>query len=319
MQGTGNVLIHSKWVSGNQVFYNKVTGATVFTISSTGTIAAGSTALNDDQALTFGDSSDVAIKWDTTGTDKLTVVPVANNAIIEFGNGTLNADLRVQGAASTVNWDASQNTLIFKNADVQLLDNDKAVFGAGAGIAGDFQLYFDGTRLILLPQTDDLVFRLGTPAATQKSVDLEIYGDAANGADKFTFDAGASALIQSGAAEIRLGRMIYATVTAKTSDYTVTAAESGTIFHTTGASATVSFILPAKAAGLFFSFVNTVDYGMKIVADAVDTLVTFNGAAADDIRFYTGGNKIGASVDVIGTAAKWFVRPNGANTMTVAT
>lgn len=319
MQGTGNTLIHSRFSDGELIFYNATTGATVFTITSTGTTAAGTTALDDDQSLTFGDSADVAIKWTTTGTNRLTVVPAVNNSIIEFGNGTLNADLRVQGASSTVKWDASQNTLIFKNADLQFLDSDKLVFGAGAGIAGDVQMFHDGSFMILDPQTDDTLLSLGQSATPQKSFDVRIYGNAAAGADYFQFDAGTSSLQQVGAAEIRLGRMKYATMTAKTSDYTVTAAETGTIFHTTGAGSSVAFTLPAKAAGLFFTFINTVDKGMKIVAEAADTLVTFNDVAADDVRFYTAGNKIGASVDVIGTATKWFVRPNGANTMTVTT
>ena len=80
-------------------------------------------------------------------------------------------------------------------------------------------------------------------------------------------------------------------VVAKTASYTVTAAESGTLFTTTGATGAVEFTLPSKAAGLHFWFFNTVDQNMTVTADAVDTIVTFNDAAADSVATSTSSEK----------------------------
>ncbi len=52
---------------------------------------------------------------------------------------------------------------------------------------------------------------------------------------------------------------------AKTADYQVTKEDSGTIFHTTGATAAVNFTLPPITDGPFyFSFVNVILYEILI-------------------------------------------------------
>jgi hypothetical protein len=117
-----------------------------------------------------------------------------------------------------------------------------------------------------------------------------------------------------GVVQFRKARII-----AKTADYTVKATESGAIFTTTGASGAVNFTLPAKAAGLIYTFINTVGQNMVITPDAVDTIVTFNDAAADTVTFSTAGNLIGAMVTVVCDGTKWIVINNSANTATVAT
>ena len=110
-------------------------------------------------------------------------------------------------------------------------------------------------------------------------------------------------------------------VVAKTGDYTVTAAESGTIFTTTGATGAVTFTLPSKAAGLHYWFFNTVDQNMTVAPDAVDTMVTFNDAAADSVAVSTSSEKIGGAFHVFCDGTKWCAMnaSGGANTVTVAT
>jgi hypothetical protein len=109
---------------------------------------------------------------------------------------------------------------------------------------------------------------------------------------------------------------------AKTTNYTVTAADAGTLFTTTGASGAVTFTLPTLAAGLGpFYFHNTVGQNMSIAsAGSLDDILTFNDLTADSITFSTAGNLIGASAMVWANQAgtKWYVRTFGSHTVTVA-
>ena len=98
------------------------------------------------------------------------------------------------------------------------------------------------------------------------------------------------------------------TVTAKTSDYTVTAVESGTIFTTEGAGGAVNFTLPSQGAGLHFWFTNAEDQNMTITADTADTMVTFNDVAADSVAFSTSSEKVGGAAFVFSDGTKWMVQ-----------
>lgn len=85
----------------------------------------------------------------------------------------------------------------------------------------------------------------------------------------------------------------------KTSAYTVTAKETGTIFVTTGATAAVTFTLPAISDGPWvFSFISGADVAMTVAAGTADTMVTYNDLAADSIAFSTSSEIIGGMVDV---------------------
>lgn len=108
-------------------------------------------------------------------------------------------------------------------------------------------------------------------------------------------------------------------VVAKTSDYTVTAADNGTLFTNGGASGAVVFTLPTIAKGLRYRFFVEADQNVTVTAGTADTLVVFNDAAADSIAFSTSSEKIGGSVEVVANAAatKWLVMVNlGAETQT---
>ena len=98
-------------------------------------------------------------------------------------------------------------------------------------------------------------------------------------------------------------------VIAKTANYTVTAADNGTIFTNQGAAGAVNFTLPTIARGLKFRFFVEADQNLTITAAAADTLVVFNDAAADSIAFSTASEKIGGCFEVIANAdaTKWLV------------
>jgi hypothetical protein len=110
---------------------------------------------------------------------------------------------------------------------------------------------------------------------------------------------------------------------AKTADYTCTAKDSGTIFHTTGATAAVNFTLPQITEGPFyFLFVCGADVGMTVTAATADTAVTFNDLTADSVAFSTSGEMIGSVIEVICDGTTLFILPrltSEAQTVTIAT
>lgn len=110
---------------------------------------------------------------------------------------------------------------------------------------------------------------------------------------------------------------------AKTASYQVTKEDSGTIFHTTGATAAVTFTLPPISDGPFyFMFVNGADQDMLVASKVADTAVTFNDLAADSVAFSTSSEKIGGVIEVICDGTTLFVLPrlaSEAQTVTIAT
>jgi hypothetical protein len=88
-------------------------------------------------------------------------------------------------------------------------------------------------------------------------------------------------------------------IVAKTSAYTCTAADSGTIFTTVGATAAVTFTLPAISTGPWcYKFICGANVGMTVAAGTADTMLTMNDLAADSIAFNTTAERIGGMVEV---------------------
>ena len=85
----------------------------------------------------------------------------------------------------------------------------------------------------------------------------------------------------------------------KAASYTVTYQETGTIFVTTGATAAVSFTLPAISTGPWeFKFINGADQNLTVVAGTADTMVAYNDLTADSLAFSTSSKKIGGQINV---------------------
>lgn len=244
--------------------------------------------LTDSVSLNFGTSNDVDIRWD--GTD-LDILALADDSIIKFGNGTNSFDIWIYGNTATeyILWDASADDLIFQ---------DSVSLKLGTG--GDVEARWDGTDLDILAAADDSVIKFGNGT---NSFDVWVYGNVAG--DYILWDASAGKLSVEGAAYLQLDSY-RRTVTAKTADYTLTAADSGGVFTTTGAAGAVNFTLPAVATstGFEYTFANTADQNITITAPA-GTLVAFNNAAATSIAFSTASEKIGAAVKVVCDGAKW--------------
>lgn len=220
-----------------------------------------------------------------------------------FGEDTKGHDIKGFGdtTARYMLWDASADELI-------LTDSVSLNFGT----SNDVDMRWDGTDFDILAAADDSIIKFGNGT---NSFDVWIYGNAAT--DYVLWDASANKMSLAGDAYLLLDSY-QRTVTAKTASYTLTAADSGGVFTTTGAAGAIVFTLPAVATstGYEYTFLNTVDQNMTITAPA-GTLVVFNNAAATSIAFSTLSEKIGAAVKVTCDGAKWIAQVMlGAETQT---
>ena len=115
---------------------------------------------------------------------------------------------------------------------------------------------------------------------------------------------------------------IGATPLVKAANYAVLAGDSGkTLFAT----AAVDFTLPAAAAGLNYTFMQTADANMAILAPGSnDSIITKGDDGADSVTFSTAGQKIGSALYVTaitlddGATYKWFAVNIGGTTATIA-
>lgn len=100
-------------------------------------------------------------------------------------------------------------------------------------------------------------------------------------------------------------------IVAKTADYTVTGADSNTLFTNRGASGTVNFTLPATPAqGLRFGFHVVANQTVTLTSGTADTLIVLNDATADTVSLATTSLKIGGHLEVIGDGTGWLVVPH---------
>lgn len=104
---------------------------------------------------------------------------------------------------------------------------------------------------------------------------------------------------------------------------TLTAAQSGTIFHNVGLTASITVTLPAISTGPFyFKIVQGAGFSIVVTAATADTIITFNDAAADSVTFSTSSEIIGGHYEVICDGTSLFVLPilaSEAQTVTIVT
>lgn len=96
-------------------------------------------------------------------------------------------------------------------------------------------------------------------------------------------------------------------ISAKTASYTVNLNESGTVFTTRGATAAVTFTLPAvaSAAGCVYLFFNAVDFAMTIASAEGDNMIMKNDVDLDSIAFSTTSELIGGAAMIVGDGTSW--------------
>jgi hypothetical protein len=128
----------------------------------------------------------------------------------------------------------------------------------------------------------------------------------------------------NGRADLRgrlaLGKHRRGPIVAKTAHYTVTAADSGTVFTNTGAEAQVNFTLPAVSEGLCYEFIATANFPILVKTATADTLITFNDVEADSISIGTENEIIGGVLVAICDGTNFIgYSPSILHTLTVAT
>jgi len=89
---------------------------------------------------------------------------------------------------------------------------------------------------------------------------------------------------------------------AKTAAYTILASECGTTFTNRGASGSVTLTLPAPFANAHYKLIVHAAQTFVLAADTVDTLVTYNDAAADSVS----SNTVGATIEIWSDGTSWF-------------
>lgn len=104
-------------------------------------------------------------------------------------------------------------------------------------------------------------------------------------------------------------QIFYPIIKAKTAAYTVTAEESGVLFTTRGATAAITFTLPAVTnlpIGTEYTFYSVSAYGLAIASNgSSDNISTMNDATADSITCTSTSRMIGAAVRVIWDGTAW--------------
>lgn len=101
-------------------------------------------------------------------------------------------------------------------------------------------------------------------------------------------------------------------IVAKTAAYTITAEESGTLFTNRGATAAITFTLPAVTGlpiGTRFEFYGVTNAGYTVASNgSSDNITTKNDLSADSITMTTDSLAISGSVEVIWDGTRWLAR-----------
>lgn len=109
---------------------------------------------------------------------------------------------------------------------------------------------------------------------------------------------------------------------AKTTAYSVLSTDHGRFFTNRGATASVTFTLPAVTtlpAGFTVSFFAVSNYGLVVASNgSSDNIVGLNDAGADTITCTTTSRMIGANVKVVFDGVGWLAIEGAGATYTVA-
>ena len=109
---------------------------------------------------------------------------------------------------------------------------------------------------------------------------------------------------------------------AKTAAYSVLSTDHGRLFTNRGATASVTFTLPAVTnlpVGFTVSFFAVSNYGLVVASNgSSDNIVALNDAGADTITCTTTSRMIGANIKVVWDGVGWLAIEGAGATYTVA-
>ena len=168
------------------------------------TVIGGTFNLEDDAPIQIGGvasgDGDVNVKWNTTGTDQLAILPAADDTNIEVGNGTLNMDLRWYGSGvgNFIDFDASTDILSLTNialsttGSTTIGDDDFLNFGTDSDVTMEWNTGSSPDQFEIQALADDTNILIG---GEDKFFDLRItastvlnYVDVDASADIWTFE-----------------------------------------------------------------------------------------------------------------------------------
>jgi hypothetical protein len=101
-------------------------------------------------------------------------------------------------------------------------------------------------------------------------------------------------------------------IVAKTAAYTITAEESGTLFTNRGATAAITFTLPAVTGlpiGTRYEFYGVTNAGYTVASNgSSDNITTKNDLSADSITMTTDSLAISGALEVIWDGTRWLAK-----------
>jgi len=106
----------------------------------------------------------------------------------------------------------------------------------------------------------------------------------------------------------------------KTASYTVTQADSGTVFTNRGDTDAITFTLPAVSAsftGCVYDFYAIADFSLAVACATADEMVVFNSVTATSAKFATASEIIGGRFQAMCDGTKWLVTIMAEETATV--
>lgn len=246
-----------------------------------------------------------------------------NGSMPSVGNSTAIyvTDQTVTGTAYSLH--SVGSGVIFSNAGPGIFGSTLAVTGhvtfegvTSTGATGTGKLVFDTsptlvTPLLGTPTSGTLTNCTGLPISTGVSglgsgvATFLATPSSANLASAVTDETGTGALV-FGTAPVLTSPNIIKKVTAKTSNYTLLATDSGTVFTNAGAAGSVSFTLPTAAAGLEYTIIATTAQTVVLVADSGHTIRNGGSVTSSSGNFTSDATK-GVLLKVIATGTtEWY-------------
>jgi len=149
------------------------------------------------------------------------------------------------------------NDATIEAGDIVLADGESITAGSGS----DVVIEWDGTNFLVSAAADDSLIEIGDSAATQKSFDVKIYGNEANGASYLYFDASANLLYTTGV-DIQIkdnDYLVFGTGSGATGDVTIRWDTTDLDMAATGASA--GFNVGAASHVINTTFTGTLTVG----------------------------------------------------------
>lgn len=287
------------------------TGTVLFSVNSSGVASGASEAFTDIDAGASGTvgTVDVFPPAAASGRTRITAANNAGDTITTITNASQAAartyTIPDAGAdASFVLTQGNQTVAGNKTFSGTLAASAAATVGTTLGVTGILTTTTDTNVGGNLGVTGAGTFT-GTLAATNAAtVGTTLGVTGATTLSSTLAVTGATTL--TGATQIKKWN-----VTAKTSNYTVVAADSGTIFTNTGAGGTVTFTLPTSAtagSGWHCWILVTAAQTVAVTANSGE-LVTLNNAAATTATWSTSSEKVGVNMWIVCDGAKMICVP----------